>query len=214
MSWLDDGVERGGRLVEQQHLGLVGEGAGERDALRLAAGELVDRLVAEGVRQADAAQQAAGLLVRRAGAAPSAGRRSPAARPSPAQPRPVQHVVHDGAVEQRRGLEDHADAAPQLLHRQLGGRHAVEQHAPAVGSMSRLMVRSSVLLPEPDGPEHGEDVRRPATLKLTSSRMQARARPAPRRRVRSTPDAPRSAMPRRVRWARSAASRAVRRRLR
>ncbi len=33
-------VERAERLVEQQHLGLVGDGAGERDALLLAAGHL------------------------------------------------------------------------------------------------------------------------------------------------------------------------------
>ena len=33
-------VERAERLVEQQHLGAVDEGAGERDALALAAGEL------------------------------------------------------------------------------------------------------------------------------------------------------------------------------
>ena len=34
------GVEVGQRLVEQQHLGLDHDGAGERDALLLAAGEL------------------------------------------------------------------------------------------------------------------------------------------------------------------------------
>ena len=34
------GVERAERLVEQQHLGLDGQRAGQRDALALAAGEL------------------------------------------------------------------------------------------------------------------------------------------------------------------------------
>ena len=40
-------VERAERLVEQQHRGLVGEGAGEGDPLLLAAGELVGVAVAE-----------------------------------------------------------------------------------------------------------------------------------------------------------------------
>ena len=45
---LEQRVERGERLVEQQHLGLEHERASERDPLRLAAGELVRaaRLVA------------------------------------------------------------------------------------------------------------------------------------------------------------------------
>ena len=40
-------VERRERLVEQQHLGPADQRAGERDALRLAAGEGRDRAVAE-----------------------------------------------------------------------------------------------------------------------------------------------------------------------
>ena len=34
-----DGIERGGRLVHQQHLGIDGQGAGDAEALLLAAGE-------------------------------------------------------------------------------------------------------------------------------------------------------------------------------
>ena len=37
-----DGVERGGRLVEQQEVGFAGEGAGDEDALLLSAGEFGD----------------------------------------------------------------------------------------------------------------------------------------------------------------------------
>jgi len=39
------GIERGERLVEQEHLGLGGEGTGERHALPLAAGKLVRHTV-------------------------------------------------------------------------------------------------------------------------------------------------------------------------
>ena len=48
-------VERAERLVEQQHLRLLGERAGERDALALAAGELV-RLALGERRQLDQLQ--------------------------------------------------------------------------------------------------------------------------------------------------------------
>ena len=38
-------VEEGGRLVEQQHAGLLGQAGGQPDPLQLAAGQLVDRPV-------------------------------------------------------------------------------------------------------------------------------------------------------------------------
>jgi hypothetical protein len=56
------GVERGRGLVEQQDLGLVGQRSRQRDALRLAARELVDGLGGEVGRQADALEQRAGRL--------------------------------------------------------------------------------------------------------------------------------------------------------
>lgn len=64
------GVERRRRLVEKEHLGIVRQGAGETDALRLAAGELVGRPVAEVGGQADAAQQVAALLAPAVGLPP------------------------------------------------------------------------------------------------------------------------------------------------
>ncbi len=49
-------VERAGRLVAEQHVGTLGDRAGDRDALLLAAGEL-RREVVEALRQADAIER-------------------------------------------------------------------------------------------------------------------------------------------------------------
>ena len=48
LAGLDDllGVEAGGRLVEDQHVGVVQDGLGEADALAVALGELADELPA------------------------------------------------------------------------------------------------------------------------------------------------------------------------
>ncbi len=53
------GIERGGRLVEEQSLGLERQRAGNRDALLLAAGKLA-RIGVHLVREADAREQLAG----------------------------------------------------------------------------------------------------------------------------------------------------------
>jgi hypothetical protein len=50
------GSRRGGRLVDQQELGVLGERAGDADALALPAGERVGALVGM-VDQADAVEQ-------------------------------------------------------------------------------------------------------------------------------------------------------------
>ena len=55
-------IEVAGRLVGQQHGGLVDQRAGQRDALLLAAGELAGR-VALAVGQADARQHLAAAVV-------------------------------------------------------------------------------------------------------------------------------------------------------
>ena len=65
---LDGDVERGGRLVGDQQVGLVGERHGDHDALALAARELM-RIGAEpllGVAEADLAQQLEHARARRA----------------------------------------------------------------------------------------------------------------------------------------------------
>ncbi|SCF62815.1 hypothetical protein GA0115280_10416 [Streptomyces sp. Cmuel-A718b] len=101
------GVERGGRLVGEQHLGVAREGAGYAHALLLAAGELSGvglRLVG----QADQVQQLLGL----AGAG-LAGDAEDLQRQF--------DVVQDGAgVQQVEVLEDHADAG--ACPAQLGAR--------------------------------------------------------------------------------------------
>jgi hypothetical protein len=51
-----DGVEAGERLVEDQQVGLVGEGRGELDPLLVAEGECLDRLV-HPIREPEPLQQ-------------------------------------------------------------------------------------------------------------------------------------------------------------
>ena len=71
-------VERAGGLVEQDRLGVHGEGAGDGDALLLAAGELVGA-GGEFFGEADAVEQLAGFgfaLVARAAERRRAGRRA------------------------------------------------------------------------------------------------------------------------------------------
>ena len=70
----DLGVERGQRLVEQQHLRLDRERAGQRHPLLLAAGDLV-RVAVGVVAEADELEQLAG--------APAALGRADAAQPQP-----------------------------------------------------------------------------------------------------------------------------------
>ena len=71
-----DGVERGERLVHEQHGTVLREGARERDALAHAAGELVRALLG-GIREVDGVEQRRGpsrgarRAGRRAGAVPA-----------------------------------------------------------------------------------------------------------------------------------------------
>jgi hypothetical protein len=114
------GVQRGQRLVEQQHPGLDGQRPGQRDALLLAAGQLVRVLPGLG-SQPDHIQQVAGPL-------------APAGPADLAHPEPEGHVVQRGHVrEQAVALEHHA-------HVPLGGRHrgdvlAVDQDRPGIGGL-------------------------------------------------------------------------------
>ena len=103
----DERVERAERLVEEQHLGVAGQRAGQPDALLHAAGQLVGvgRLVA---RQADELDDL----------------------PGPAQPlgpagaghlQPVRDVLEHPAVRQQpEVLEDHREAVPAQLAQPLG----------------------------------------------------------------------------------------------
>ncbi|GMA32050.1 hypothetical protein GCM10025875_20420 [Litorihabitans aurantiacus] len=105
-------VEVGQRLVEQQQLRADRDGAGERDALLLAAGELL-RAAAGQVAEADEVER---LLDD-----------APALRRADlAQLEPVADVLGHGHVrEERVGLEDHAEAA--ALGRGARGVDAVDE---------------------------------------------------------------------------------------
>ena len=97
-------VERRQRLVHQQDARLEDDGAGERDALALAARELVDVAVAEPAELHELEH-----LLRRASAI--------SALRDPAQPQGIGDVAGDRHVrEQRVVLEHHADVA--LVRRQ------------------------------------------------------------------------------------------------
>ena len=103
------GIEAGGRLIDEQELGVLLQGAGNADTLALAAGERVGPLV-DVLAQADAIEQLEGLV--------DVGLRKAAQERAPerhvAQPA-RQHVLHHGqALDQRELLEDHADAPARL----------------------------------------------------------------------------------------------------
>ena len=111
------GVERRERLVEQQQLGLRGEGAGERDPLCLASAQLA-RLFPYVIGQTHPPQPLPGLLARFP------------ARHAPA-PGTEGHVVERGEVrEEQVILEDHAD--PAVLGRFPVEPGAVQRDVPVV----------------------------------------------------------------------------------
>lgn len=111
------GVESGGRLVEQQDLGIVGEGAEKSDALGLAAGE--GGGVALGVAgESDGFEQQVDLFGAKGFAALGGT---------------VGDVGGDGSGEEVGALHHHADAAAQLLGRQGLGVLAVEANGSAGG---------------------------------------------------------------------------------
>ena len=137
------GIEVAGRLVGQQQRRVVDERARHRDALLLAAGELVGKVVqlereagqAQDVRHlvADLAARAAGDLER------------------------VGDVVVDRPVRQQlEVLEDHADVAPVVrdpLARDLREVLAGDARACRVWCSSSLISRRMIVdLPEPVGP--------------------------------------------------------------
>ena len=136
------GVERRGRLVEQQHLRLHGERPGDADALLLAAGELAGIFV-DLVLEPDARQQLARPLVR---VGPGQ-----AAHPHRRQRDVAQHGHVRKEVE---ALEHHADLGADRG----AGRRLRRPSMPSTTmvppscSSSWLMQRISVDLPEPEGP--------------------------------------------------------------
>ena len=118
------GVERAERLVEQQHLRLDGEGARERHALALAAGELRRIPIAE-VVELHELQQVRHL--RR----DLRVRRTMRSRPHAQAERDVLEDRH--VTEERVVLKHEADAA--LADLPAGRILAVEEHAAAIGRL-------------------------------------------------------------------------------
>ncbi len=112
------GVERAERLVEQQHLRLDGERAGERHALALAAGELVRVALAE-VREPDEVQQLLDLVG-------DLGLRALLDRQAEADVVGDAHVLEGGVV-----LEDEADLA--ALRRVVRDLLVADDHRAVVG---------------------------------------------------------------------------------
>ena len=116
------GVECAERLVEQQHLGLDGQGAGQGDALTLAARELMRVAVGDPVELHELEQLG------------DLGANGALARPRRLGPHPQAegHVFEDRHVaEQRVVLKDEAHAA--FARRHVGRVLPVEQHRAAVG---------------------------------------------------------------------------------
>ena len=132
------GVERGERLVEQHDLGVGGQRAGERDALALAAGQLV-RVVLGAVREPDELEALGQAPVRRRAEADVAGDRQ--------------------VREQRALLEDHADAARLGLDPLAGAgdRAAADPHAAGVGPLEAGDQPQQRRLARAARAEHGEE---------------------------------------------------------
>ena len=123
-----DGVERGERLVHEEHGPVLGEGAGERDALTHAAGELV-RTLLRGIREVHGVQQREGL------------RRGARARGTPRRRRAsstLRRAVSQGMSADSWNITAEPSAGVSML--------------PVVGRSSPAMRFSSVDLPHPDAP--------------------------------------------------------------
>ena len=134
------GVERPEGLVHQEHGRVVDEGAGDRDALLHATGQL-PRIPALELAQADQGEQV--------------HRRGHEALPAQALHVDGQeHVVEDGAPrEEDRGLEDHADVPARALD---GG--AAEGRAPGGGRQQAGEDLEQGGLAAAGGPDHRHEL--------------------------------------------------------
>ena len=133
------GVEVGQRLVEQEDLRIAHDGAAHGDALALAAGEL-----ARIARRAAARARGCRRPARPAASISLFGVRLAASGEKPMFSRD-RHVRIERVV-----LEHHGDVA--VLRRQSLTTRPPMRISPAVMSSSPAIMRSSVDLPQPDGP--------------------------------------------------------------
>ena len=120
---LGRGVDRGGRVVEDQDARVGDERAGDRDALALAARERQAALADHGVV---ALRQRRDEVVRL-----RAARRLLDLGVARIRPREGDVVAHRGG-EQERVLRDRRDRAPQLAQVELAHVDAVDEHAPCL----------------------------------------------------------------------------------
>ena len=137
----EPGVERGERLVEQHQRGLGGQGAGQRDALLLTAGELVRLPVARDVGSSTRSSTSA--------------TRDPAAGPRRGRGAARRRCWRRPQVREQRALLRHvADGAPPRRHRPAVPDDGRARHGDGagVGVTKPATTRSSVVLPQPDGP--------------------------------------------------------------
>ena len=158
-------VERAERLVEQQHARMVDERPRERDALLLAARELA-RLPLLEQAEPDELERVAHALLQLAAAQLLAAQ-------------PEGDVLEDREVrEERVRLEHGVDVA--LVRRQRRRRPRRRARCgPSVGSSKPPIMRSVVVLPQPDGPSSAK--KRPCSI---SSDRLSTATTSPKRFVR------------------------------
>ena len=130
-------VERAERLVEQQHRRRVDDRPRERDALALPAREL-HRLAVADLREAHRAEHLLRL-----------GARARAVAALHAQA-VLDVLLHGHVREERVVLEDRVDVALERRHAR--DVVAAELDVPASGCSKPAIMRSVVVLPEPDGP--------------------------------------------------------------
>ena len=137
----DHRVDRGERLVHQHHRRIGGQRPGDADPLLLPAGKLGRVPLAHRRVQADPGEQFAGG--------------GPGLPPALAlQDRDGGDVVQHRAVREQAGvLDDVADARGAGSARRccVVSLPSIST-APPVGSIIRLIIRSEVVLPQPDGP--------------------------------------------------------------
>ena len=128
-------------LVEEENFRSVGERAGDRYALSLSSGEIahVSVLIP---RQTDALKESSNLLC---------------GRTLPALTRPVGDVLGHGSGKEIRRLHHHADAAPQLLWRQLSVVLTIEPYSTACRLVEPVQQAKEGRLPRSAGSGYGKN---------------------------------------------------------
>ena len=184
-----DRVEAGGRLVEEDDLGLGGDGAGQRHALLHAAGELGRAELADLGRRARPRRASASAISRACGARHAAPWIRPKATFSQTRQR----------IEQRAALEQHAELAHQPARARRGRSPTVSSPSiriePASGCRRPRMHLISTDLPVPEPPMTTSD--------LAGAARRGRCRRARASARRTSADAARARS-----WARRVAHRA------